>query len=203
MQNRLVPTPSGTVGPFFPPHFFRPGDNDLTILTPDAPAAVGERIHIFGHLYEADRVPRWNSIIEIWQADAHGRFAHPNDPQAALADPHFIGWGRRASEADGYFDFITVKPGGFDDPLARATRAPHINLSITGSGLMRRLTTTLFFPDEAANAADPVFAAVTDAALRPRLILQAASSDKAPAGIRSYRIDIVLQGEGETPFFVD
>ncbi len=203
MTNRLVPTPSGTVGPFFPPHFFRPGDNDLTLLTADAPPAAGERIHIFGHLYEAGRVPRWNSIIEIWQADADGRFAHPNDPRAALADPHFIGWGRRASETDGYFDFITVKPGGFDDSVARAIRAPHINLSITGSGLMRRLCTTLFFPDEAANAADPVFAAVTDVALRPRLILQAASSDKAPAGIRSYRIDIVLQGDGETPFFVD
>ena len=202
-MSQYIPTASGTVGPFFPPHFFRPGDNDLTIVEPGAPLAAGERIHVFGYLFEAGRVPRWNSIIELWQADAGGRFAHPNDPQAAQADPHFIGWGRRASETDGYFDFLTVKPGGFDDPVAKAGRAPHINVSITGSGLMRRLTTTLFFPDEPTNAADPVLSAVTDPSLRPRLILQAASSGKAPAGTRSYRIDLVLQGEGETPFFID
>ena len=202
-MTRYIPTASGTVGPFFPPHFFRPGDNDLSIVEPGAAAAGGLRIHVFGYLFEAARLPRWNSIIELWQADGGGRFAHPNDPQAALADPHFIGWGRRASETDGYFDFVTIKPGGFDDPVAKARRAPHINLSITGSGLMRRLTTTLFFPDEPANAADPVFTAVSDASLRARLILQPASSDKAPPGTRSYRIDIVLQGEGETPFFVD
>jgi protocatechuate 3,4-dioxygenase beta subunit len=199
----LAPTASGTVGPFFPPHFFRPGDNDLTIVEPGAPPAAGQRIHISGHIYEARRVPRWNNILEIWQADAGGRFAHPNDPRAAEADPHFIGWGRRASEADGYFDFVSVMPGGFDDPVAKARRAPHINLSITGSGLMRRLTTTLFFPGEPDNAGDPVFAAVTDPAARARLILVPATSDRAPAGAAAYRIDIVLQGDDETPFFVD
>ncbi len=199
----LPPTASGTVGPFFPPHFFRPGDNDLTIVEPGAPAASGQRVFIFGHIYEAKRVPRWNAILEIWQADAGGRFAHPNDPRAAEADPHFIGWGRRASEDDGYFDFLTVMPGGFDDPVAKALRAPHINISVTGSGLMRRLTTTLFFPDQAANAGDPVFAAVTDAAARSRLILVPAASDKAPPGAKAYRVDLVLQGEDETPFFID
>ena len=199
----LTPTASGTVGPYFPPHFFHPGDNDLTILEPGAQPAAGPRIFVFGHIYEAKRVPRWNAIIELWQADAGGRFAHPNDPRAAEADPHFIGWGRRASENDGYFDFVSVMPGGFDDPVARARRAPHINLSVTGSGLMRRLTTTLFFPGEPDNATDPVLGAVTDAALRPRLILTPATSDKAPPGSIAFRIDIVLQGEGETPFFLD
>ena len=202
-MTRLIPTASGTVGPFFPPHFFRPGDNDLTIVETGAPAATGERIYIFGALYEAGRVPRWNSILELWQADAGGRFAHPNDPRASQADPNFLGWGRRASENDGYFDFITVKPGAFDDPVAGARRAPHINLSITGSGLMRRLVTTLFFDGEAGNALDPVFCAVIDAKARERLILKPAQSPRAPAGTKAYRIDIVLQGEGETPFFVD
>ena len=199
----LPPTASGTVGPFFPPHFFRPGDNDLTIVEPGAPAAAGQRIFIFGHIYEAKRVPRWNAILELWQADAGGRFAHPNDPRAAEADPHFIGWGRRASEDDGYFDFLTVMPGGFEDPVAKAVRAPHINISVTGSGLMRRLTTTLFFPEQPANAGDPVFAAVTDTVARARLILVPATTDRAPAGAQAYRIDLVLQGEDETPFFVD
>ena len=202
-MTRLVPTASGTVGPFFPPHFLRPGDNDLTLIEPGAPAAAGQRIYLFGYLYEAGRVPRWNAIVELWQADAGGRFAHPNDPHAGAADPNFIGWGRRASETDGYFDFVTVKPGGFDDPVAKARRAPHIDLSITGSGLMRRLTTTLFFPDEPGNAGDPVFAAVTDANARERLVLTPASSPRAPPGATTYRIDIVLQGDDETPFFID
>lgn len=202
-MTRLAPTASGTVGPFFPPHFHRPGDNDLTILEPGAPSAAGRRIHIFGWIYEAKRVPRWNSIIEIWQADARGCFAHPNDPRAAEADPNFMGWGRRASEDDGYFDFVTVMPAGFDDPVAKARRAPHIDLSVTGSGLMRRVTTTLFFAGETGNDADPVFAAITDATLRERVLLKPEASPRAPAGVPSYRVDIVLQGEGETPFFLD
>lgn len=202
-MTRLIPTASGTVGPFFPPHFFRPGDNDLTVVAPDAPVAAGKRIHVFGHIYEAGRVPRWNSIIEIWQADAGGRFAHPNDPRAAEADPNFMGWGRRASEDDGYFDFITVMPGGYDDPVSGARRAPHINLSVTGSGLMRRLTTTLFFPGEPGNDGDPVLCAIDDPVLRARLVLAAAASPRAAHGVDSYGIDIILQGEGETPFFVD
>jgi protocatechuate 3,4-dioxygenase alpha subunit len=108
-----------------------------------------------------------------------------------------MGWGRRASENDGYFDFLTVMPGGFEDPVAKAVRAPHINISVTGSGLMRRLTTTLFFPDQPANAGDPVFTAVTGPAARSRLLLAPATSDKAPAGAKAFRIDLVLQGEEE------
>lgn len=199
----LIPTASGTVGPFFPPHFFRLGDNDLTRIAPDAPAASGAPIHVFGHLYEARRVPRWNSILEVWQADAHGRFAHPNDPHAAEADPHFMGWGRRASEDDGFFDFITVKPGGFDDPIAKARRAPHINLSITGSGLMRRLVTTLYFAGESGNGDDPVLRAVADAAAQARLLLRPATHARTPQGVQGWQIDIVLQGADETPFFLD
>lgn len=199
----LVPTASGTVGPFFPPHFFRPGDNDLTIIEPGAAAAQGERIHVCGHVYEAGRVPRWNTIVELWQADDGGRFAHPNDPHASQADPHFMGWGRTWTNNDGYFEFFTVKPGAYLDPVSGAQRAPHINASFTGSGLMRRLVTTLFFPHEAGNAVDPVLAVIPDAALRARLMLKPAQASRAPAGVASYEIEIVLQGEGETPFFVD
>ncbi len=199
----LIPTASGTVGPFFPPHFFRPGDNDLTIIEPGAPAAQGERIHVCGHVYEAGRVPRWNTIVELWQADAGGRFAHPNDPHAGQADPHFMGWGRTWTDNDGYFEFFTVKPGAYLDPVSGRQRAPHINASFTGSGLMRRLVTTLYFADAAGNAEDPVLVVIPDAAMRARLTLKPAQASRAPDGVASYEIDIVLQGEGETPFFVD
>ena len=203
MSEKLTPSPSGTVGPFFPPHFFRPGDNDLTIIEPGAPVAQGQRIHLSGHVYEAGRVPRWNTIIELWQADAGGRFAHPNDPRHAQADPHFMGWGRTWTDNAGYFEFFTIKPGAYLDPVSKRQRAPHINVSFTGSGLMRRLVTTLYFPGETGNDADPVLAVVTDSALRARLTLKPAKSASAPTGIPCYEIDFVLQGEDETPFFVD
>ena len=200
---KLVPTPSATVGPFFPPHYFGPADHDLTYIDDTAQRAQGQKIYIAGHVYEAGRVPRWNTIIELWQADAGGRFAHPNDPRAADADPHFMGWGRRWTESDGFFDFVTVKPGSYFDPLTGTQRAPHINVSLMGSGLMRRLVTTLFFPDEAANKADPVYAAVNDPTARARLLLQPAKLERAPADAIAYRLDIILQGEDETPFFID
>ena len=189
-----IPTASGTVGPYFPPHFFRDGDNDLTFILPNAARAQGQRIHISGHVFEANRVPRFNTIIELWQADAGGRFAHPNDPRHAGVDPHFIGWGRTWTDKDGYFEFFTVKPGAYLDPVSKLPRAPHINVSFTGSGLMRRLVTTVFFADEAGNDADPVLAVVGDQALRTRLMLQPAlqpaASAAAQAGVPRYAIEI-------------
>jgi protocatechuate 3,4-dioxygenase beta subunit len=200
---KLVPTPSATVGPFFPPHYFGEGDHDLTYIDAPARRAQGRKIYIAGHVYEANRVPRWNVIMELWQADANGRFNHPNDPRAKEADPHFMGWGRRWTTDDGFYDFVTIVPGAYSDPLTGRMRAPHINLSLMGSGLMRRLTTTLFFPDQAGNEADPVYMAVTDPAARARLLLQPAKLEGAPADAAGYRLDIVLQGEDETPFFVE
>ncbi len=199
----FIPTASGTVGPFFPPRFLGVVDNDLTLIEDGAPVAQGERIHISGHVFEANRVPRFNTIVELWQADAGGRFAHPNDPRHAGADPHFMGWGRTWTEQDGYFEFITVKPGAYLDPLTGAQRAPHINISFTGSGLMRRLVTTLYFPGDTGNDADPVLAAIPDALMRARLVLTSKMNPRAPSGTAGYEIDIVLQGESETPFFVD
>ena len=104
---------------------------------------------------------------------------------------------------EGYFEFITVKPGAYLDPVSGVLRAPHINASFTGSGLMRRLVTTLFFPGEPGNDSDPALAVIPDSELRARLILQATQNPRAPAGMPACTIDIVLQGEGETPFFVD
>lgn len=201
MSAKLVPTPSCTVGPFFPTHYFGPTDNDLTVIGDKR--ALGQKIYIGGRVFEANRVPRWNGIVEIWQPDSCGHFAHPNDPEASKADPNFMGWGRRATEDDGYYDFITVKPGTYKDPLTNAMRAPHINVSIMSSGLMRRLVTTFFFPGEPLNAEDPLFNAIDDASVRERLILRPAKLERAPADVISYRLDIVLQGEDETPFFVD
>ena len=203
MPNRRIPTPSHTVGPFFPQQFAGESDHDLTFLDDPAKRAQGQRICIGGTIYEAGRVPRWNCLVEIWQPDAHGCFNHPNDPRHARADPNFAGWGRRSSDDAGWVDFITVKPGGYDDPISGRPRAPHIDVSIMSSGLMRRLVTTLFFPGEPANAGDPVFNAIAEPEVRERLLLKPAKFDRAPPDAVAYRFDIVLQGEGETPFFGD
>jgi protocatechuate 3,4-dioxygenase alpha subunit len=137
-------------------------------------------------------------LLEAWQADGAGRFRHPADPEWRLADPDFLGWGRASTDTDGRYEFHTLLPGGYAEGGAR--RAPHINLIVMGSGLMRHLLTTMFFPDfPTENATDPVLALVP-AALRARLV---ATFDGEADGIRAFRFDLRLRGgpDEETPFF--
>ena len=195
------PTSAHTIGPFFPQTFFRAGDNDLTRMTAGAaPTARGERILLRGRLTREGGLPCVNAIIEAWQADAGGRFRHPADPEAALADPDFLGWGRAWTDADGHYEFRTVLPGSFTEPAGR--RAPHIDLWIMASGLMRQLATTAFFADfTTENAADPVLALVPPER-RSRLV---AIADGEAEGMRVFRLDLLLRGKAaeETPFFVE
>lgn len=195
----LTPSSSQTIGPFFPQTFFQPGDNDLTRLSADAaPSTAGERIILRGILRREGGAPCVNAIIEAWQADAGGRFNHPADPDRALADPDFLGWGRAWTDAEGAYEFHTLMPGGFAEGCAR--RAPHINLAIMASGLMRTVATTLFFPEfAAANAEDPVLALVPE----PRRPLLLARPEGEADGCRVFRFDIQLRGGAETPYFAE
>jgi protocatechuate 3,4-dioxygenase alpha subunit len=196
----LVPTGWQTVGPFFPQTFFHDGDNDLTRVSPEAaPTTRGERIRIHGRVLEQGGGPCVNAVLEAWQADAGGRFRHPHDPEAHLADPDFLGWGRAWTDAEGHFEFRTVLPGAYPDRAG--PRAPHVNLAILASGIMARLSTVLFFPDfAAANAADPVLSGIPDPALRALLVAQ---EEASVDGERVFRFDILLHGDAasETPFF--
>ncbi|WP_424137888.1 protocatechuate 3,4-dioxygenase subunit alpha [Roseomonas chloroacetimidivorans] len=198
----LPPTGWHTIGPFFPRTFFKKGDNDLTRLSPDAaPTACGERILLHGRVLEQGGGPCVNAVLEVWQADAGGRFRHPLDPAHAQADPDFLGWGRAWTDEAGHYEFHTVMPGGYAD--AAGPRAPHVNLAVLGSGIMRRLVTTVFFPDFAvANSQDPILLALPEDGLRRRLV---ATEDGTADHIRRFRFDLVLHGspEEETPFFVD
>src|SRR3954470_8635712 len=138
----LAPSSSQTIGPFFPQTFFRAGDNDLTrIATNAAPSTAGERIILRGVVRREGGAPCVNAILEAWQADAGGRFNHPADPEQALADADFLGWGRAWTDAEGEYEFHTLLPGGFAEGAAR--RAPHVNLTIMASGLMRSVATVL------------------------------------------------------------
>lgn len=198
----LVPTGWHTIGPFFPPGFFRAGDNDLTRLTPDAPqTAQGTPIWLAGHVLEEGGGACVNAVLEAWQADAGGRFRHPRDPRWRDADPGFLGWGRAWTDAEGSFAFRTILPGAYVD--ATGPRAPHINLAILGSGIMRRLVTTIFLPGFAVeNARDPVLNAVPAARRHP---LIAREDGNGEDGAPRFAIELRLRGTAaeETPFFVD
>jgi protocatechuate 3,4-dioxygenase beta subunit len=171
-----IVSPGCTTGPFFPREF-SDGSEDLTHR--EGLVARGEHIWLAGRVLELDARPTWNMVLEIWQPDSAGILRHPLDPHCAQADPGFWGWGRARTAKDGWYRFKTVLPG------------------VLGIGLTRRLVTTIFF----SAAADPVLQCVP-AALRPRLIAQRDSSLDRD-GIPAYRFDVILRGEGETPFFID
>ena len=197
MKRRLVPppTPSQTIGPFFPPHLIPPGANDLTSRAPGAPPAAGEVVLLSGRIIGEGGKPAVNALIEIWQADAGGRFNHPADRRNTPIDRNFAFWGRARTDGEGGYRFRTIKPGSVD-----GVSAPHISVTILGSGLMRRLVTRMYFPDAALNETDPLLRSL-DEARRHRLVARHAAA-KATDGL-ALVFDIVLRGEGETPFLDD
>ncbi len=198
-ESRRFPLSQHTVGPFFPADYFQPGDNDLTRVTPDAaPSQRGEPFTLTGTVKKEGQEPVANAILEVWQADASGRFRHPEDPEADQADQDFLGWGRAWSTGDGEFSFRSIMPGGYEENGIR--RAPHLNIIVMGIGLMRNAETTLFFPDfPEENATDPVLSVLPED-LRHMLVMR---DNGIVDGVRSYGFDILLRGPRgqETPFF--
>jgi protocatechuate 3,4-dioxygenase alpha subunit len=184
----LRPTPSQTVGPFF--HIGLPAPATSELVPPDRAGAV----RIVGAVFDGNGEPVSDALVEIWQANSAGRYAHPEDTRDEI--PHedgFKGFGRCATDARGRFEFVTVKPGSVPGPDSRM-QAPHIDVSVFARGLLKRLVTRVYFPDEAeANEADPVLSAIPDPEARETLV--------ARQGDGALRFDIHLQGEGETAFF--
>jgi protocatechuate 3,4-dioxygenase alpha subunit len=183
---RLIQTGSQTVGPFFHYGLFFGGEN---ILVDEQTG--GERILLAGAVYDGDGAPVPDALVEIWQPDARGYFRHPADPNHSQADPHFRGFGRADTVNNGQYSFKTIKPGAIAVGVA-----PWINLRVFSRGLLIHAVTRLYFEDEGANAIDPVLNGV-DAARRATLIAKRENFDDLPC----YRLDIRLQGVGETVFF--
>src|SRR5205807_8704978 len=139
-----------------------------------------------------DGAPCDDALIEIWQPNAAGKYAHPDDPQPAeKLDPGFTGFGRAATDASGGYRFTTIRPGRVPAP-GGLLQAPHINLALFARGLLRGLSTRIYFSDEASNQTDPVLSSIADPAAR-RTLIAARQPGPGPA---LYRFDIVLQGEG-------
>jgi protocatechuate 3,4-dioxygenase, alpha subunit len=145
------PTPAQTVGPFFHPALLRDPMNVMV-----SPETEGERIRIEGHVFDGDGEPLPDAMVELWQANAHGRYNHPLDDRNELpVDPEFTGWGRSGTDENGRFWFETIKPGTVPYE-GEITQAPHILLTIFARGLLHHLSTRLYFSDEPANESDPI-----------------------------------------------
>jgi protocatechuate 3,4-dioxygenase alpha subunit len=188
---RLVPSASQTVGPFF--NFALTTNPRLGILACEG--AEGERIRLAFRVVDGDGAPTpGDSMIELWQADARGRYAHALDPRAGEADPNFYGFGRLETDANGVCAFDTVKPGPVPH-ASGATQAPHINVVVFARGLLKHLYTRVYFQGEPANAHDPVLALVPE---ERRATLLARPAAGQP---HTWSIEIRLHGEAETVFF--
>jgi protocatechuate 3,4-dioxygenase, alpha subunit len=190
-------TPSQTVGPYFAMRLPWPGGP--YVVPEDTPGAIT----IIGRVFDGAGNVIPDAMIETWQASPDGRFAHPDDPRGAAPGGYhgFRGFGRCATAPDGSYRIVTLKPGPLPAP-GGGTEAPHLDVSVFARGLLDRVVTRMYFPDEAeANAADPVLSAVPDAR-RGTLVAVALPDGALPdgAGVR-LRFDVRLQGEGETVFF--
>lgn len=187
-----VPTSSQTIGPFFRQALERPAWSDLT-----RDGAAGAPVRVEGVLLDGDGEPVPDALLELWQADANGCYAHPAGAGDVPADGRFRGFGRACTDAAGRYAFRTVVPGAVAGPNGVA-QAPHANVTIFARGLLKRLVTRIYFGDRAAeNARDPLLSSIADDAVRATLI--APRSDDA-GGVAVYRFDVVLQGAGETAF---
>ncbi|MEX2314621.1 MAG: protocatechuate 3,4-dioxygenase subunit alpha [Thermomicrobiales bacterium] len=191
-----APTPgltsAQTVGPFFAPALLR-DDTQLNILA--GPETQGTRIRIEGTIYDGAGVVVPDALIEIWQANSHGRYHHRSDRREVPLDPAFTGFGRCGTDDEGRYWFETILPGPVPFDRER-TQAPHICVTIFARGLLNHLLTRLYFADEPANANDPVLQL---APAEQRGTLLAARADVGATVV--YRFDIILQGAGETVFF--
>jgi protocatechuate 3,4-dioxygenase beta subunit len=193
-KSKLTPTAHQTTGPFFPAQYIRAGDNDLAHLTGGRAKPQGEPYFIYGHVRDGKGNQAVNVIVEIWQADAVGRFNHPG----------FFGWGRTWTDGEGFYSFTTIKPGAYQ-AAAGSNRwfAPRLSMRLVGSGLMRPLITAVYFPGEMQNADDPQLQAITNPAARQKLIAASAPHRSAPAGVPALRYDICLGGRDSSTFLQD
>jgi protocatechuate 3,4-dioxygenase, alpha subunit len=182
-------TPFSTIGPFFKVMLLDRAEGTDHLA---GDATRGDRISIEGRLTDGAGEPILDGLVEIWQADAAGRYRHPHDPRSAECDPAFSGFGRVSTGVDGTFVFHTIKPGAVAAPDGRL-QAPHVLVSVLARGIMTRCWTRLYFEDESSTATDPVLALVPPER-RPTLVARRLAEGR-------YRWDLALQGHNETAFF--
>jgi protocatechuate 3,4-dioxygenase, alpha subunit len=184
-------TPSQTVGPFYSLGLTQ---KTMNVLVSDT--TQGEKIRVEGCVFDGDGQPVPDAMVEIWQANAYGRYNHPDDKQEKPLDPDFLGWGRCGTDKTGVFSFETVKPGSVPGP-DESVQAPHINVTVFARGMLVHAYSRIYFGDEPANKSDPVLNSIKNRARRSTLIAPRQEKNGKPL----YRFDIRLQGGDETVFF--
>lgn len=186
----LVPIPSQTVGPYFPIGLSGP----RYVARIAGPEVRGERIKLICFVFDGEGQAFSHAMIEIWQANADGKYNHPDDTQAKPIDPAFFGFGRLVTDAEGTCAFETVRPGPVPGPN-NVLQAPHLSVSVFGQGLLQRLATRTYFAGNPTNDQDPVLALVPQDR-RDTLLAQ-----PVPGQPGAWRFDIHLCGGQETVFF--
>jgi protocatechuate 3,4-dioxygenase, beta subunit len=194
----LPPGLAATTGPVFGESVVGPLDHDLTRQHAGAP--LGERIIVFGRLVDGDGRPVRRQLIEVWQANAAGRYAHSVDRHEAPLDPNFTGYGRCLTGDDGSFEFVSIRPGEYPwQNHENAWRPAHIHFSVFGTVFTERLVTQMYFPGDPLLEIDPIFHSVASPNGRARLVARFDLEHTVPMWALAYRFDIVLGGRQPTP----
>jgi protocatechuate 3,4-dioxygenase, beta subunit len=189
---------SEITGPGYGHHPVQPFESDLTRRHEGEP--LGERIIVSGRLLDGDGKPVRHSLVEIWQANAAGRYAHQVDQHPAPLDPNFSGAGRCLTDEQGRYEFVTIKPGAYPwGNHTNAWRPAHIHFSVFGPAFATRLVTQMYFPGDPLFDHDPIFQSVRDPRDRRRLVSSFDLSLTQPEWALGYRFDIVVRGRDATP----
>jgi len=195
----LPHTLSELTGPVFGQEPIGEADHDLTRQHAGAP--LGERIMVSGQVLDSNGRPVPHTLIEIWQANAAGRYAHQRDGHPAPLDPNFTGAGRTLTDAQGHYRFVTIKPGAYPwKNHENAWRPAHIHFSLFGNAFATRLVTQMYFPGDPLLAHDPIWQSTPDARARQRLISNFDLATTQANWALGYRFDIILRGQEATPF---
>nr|WP_308286291.1 protocatechuate 3,4-dioxygenase subunit beta [Actinomycetospora endophytica] len=199
-QPLVVASPSlvERTAPVFGAADVAPIDADLTQHSTGEP--LGERIVVTGRVLDAAGRPVRHQLVEVWQANAAGRYRHDGDLHPAPLDPHFVGGGRCLTDDDGRYRFVTIKPGAYPwRNHHNAWRPAHIHFSLFGTAFTQRLVTQMYFPGDQLFALDPIFSSVTDEKAQQRLIARYDHDTTVAEWALGYQWDIVLDGPGATP----
>jgi protocatechuate 3,4-dioxygenase, beta subunit len=194
----LPQTLSEITGPVYGHEAVTPEDSDLTRRHIGEP--VGERVIVSGRVIDEDGRPIPHTLLEIWQANAAGRYVHVKDNHPAPLDPNFTGAGRVVTDAQGRYRIVTIKPGAYPwRNHNNAWRPAHIHFSLFGPSFVSRLVTQMYFPGDPLLALDPIYQSIPDEAARRRLISDFDINLTEPEWALGYRFDIVLRGHAATP----
>ncbi len=189
----------GTHGIAPAPRILLPYDTDLTAQGEGEP--LGEKIVVTGRVLDEDGKPVRNSLLEVWQCNAAGRYRHKKDQHNAPLDPNFNGWGKMMTDAEGRYRFVTIKPGPYPwGNHDKAWRPAHIHFSLFGNVYAQRLVTQMYFPNDPLFDYDPIFQSIPDVVARQRLISRFSLDHTVGDQMLGYEFDIVLRGRDATPF---